>query len=173
MSRRYEQDEHMGPRRSARSHNSNDRNEHIEEYDEYGFTPSTGKVEGYFEGLVSRHEAGTLAAHDLTTLTDLLGDEAHEALNENQDFQTRFASYLDDLVHVLHMEDGAGLRVLRHWLDLAGGSQRLLGSSLDLYAAAALHDYSQDRMAEIAMADPMSLVRLQLEGARQWKMPAG
>ncbi len=139
-------------------------------HDDYGFRQSSNAPESYFDGLLNRHEAGTLAAQDLTTLTDLLGEEAHEADRESREFYTRLASYLDDLLHVLQMEGGAGLRVLRHWLDFAGANQRLLGSLVDLQAAAALHDYRQDRMAEIAMADPMSLVRLQLEGARQWKI---
>ncbi|MFI3270931.1 MAG: hypothetical protein R3Y11_02355 [Pseudomonadota bacterium] len=140
--------------------------------DVYGFKQSPSKPESHFDELINRHEAGTLAAQDLTTLTDLLGDEADEADCESREFYTRLASYLDDLLHVLQMDGGAGLRVVRHWLDYAGAHQRLLGTNMDLAAAAALHDYRQDRMAEIAMADPMSLVRLQLEGARQWKMSA-
>lgn len=130
-----------------------------------------GKGDAYFDGLVHRHEEGLLAAQDLTTLTDLLGEEASEACRESREYETRFASYLEDLGTLMRLENGAGIRVLRHWIDQAGGGQRFLGTSMPIHAAAALHDYRQDRMAEIAMADPMSLVRLQLEGARQWKMP--
>lgn len=111
--------------------------------------------------------AGLMALDD-GALTDLLAPEIEAAQVAARDAETRFAAYLDDLVAVLDLEGGAGVRVLRHWLDAAGAGQRLGRAGPALRAVAALHDYGCDRMAEVALASPASLLRIQLEGARQW-----
>ncbi|WMW66726.1 hypothetical protein [Nitratidesulfovibrio liaohensis] len=69
---------------------------------------------------------------------------------------------------VLRTRGGAGVRVLRHWLDAACANDRLSRPEPAIHGAAALYDYARDRTAEIAMADPASLLRIQLEGARRW-----
>ncbi|MDR3045790.1 MAG: hypothetical protein LBU75_16260 [Desulfovibrio sp.] len=101
-------------------------------------------------------------------LTDLLGPEAEEARQARREETTRLAVYLDDLAAVLRTQGGAGVRVLRHWLDAACANDRLSRPEPAIHGAAALYDYARDRTAEIAMADPASLLRIQLEGARRW-----
>lgn len=109
-------------------------------------------------------------------LTDLLGPEVAEARQARRDEATRLAAYLDDLAAVLRTEGGAGVRVVRHWLDAACANDRLSRPEPAIHGAAALYDYARDRTAEIAMADPASLLRIQLEGARRWageQLPPG
>ena len=101
-------------------------------------------------------------------LTDLLGPEVEEARHARREETTRLAAYLDDLAAVLRTQGGAGVRVLRHWLDAACANDRLSRPEPAIHGAAALYDYARDRTAEIAMADPASLLRIQLEGARRW-----
>lgn len=101
-------------------------------------------------------------------LTDLLGPEVEEANHARREETTRLAAYLDDLAAVLRTQGGAGVRVLRHWLDAACANDRLSRPEPAIHGAAALYDYARDRTAEIAMADPASLLRIQLEGARRW-----
>jgi len=101
-------------------------------------------------------------------LTDLLGPEVEEARRIRREERTRLAAYLDDLAVVLRAGGGAGVRVLRHWLDAACANDRLSRPEPAIHGAAALYDYARDRTAEIAMADPASLLRIQLEGARRW-----
>lgn len=101
-------------------------------------------------------------------LTDLLGPEVEEARRARREETTRLAAYLDDLAAVLRTQGGAGVRVLRHWLDAACANDRLSRPEPAIHGAAALYDYARDRTAEIAMADPASLLRIQLEGARRW-----
>jgi hypothetical protein len=101
-------------------------------------------------------------------LTDLLGPEVEEARRARREERTRLAAYLDDLAAVLRAGGGAGVRVLRHWLDAACANDRLSRPEPAIHGAAALYDYARDRTAEIAMADPASLLRIQLEGARRW-----
>lgn len=107
---------------------------------------------------------------DITGITDFLDAEQAHAEQHIKVLQAHFTSYLSDLKSILILPGGAGIRVVRHWLDSAAMGQRMADIPDDsrLRAAAALHDYGHDRMAEIAMADPSSLVRIQLEGARQW-----
>lgn len=113
-------------------------------------------------------ELARLMALDTQGLAALLQDELVLAHKDMQDRETRFAAYLDDLRAVLGIAGGAGVRVLRHWLDGACANERLSRPEPALYAAAALYDYARDRMAEVALADPVCLLHLQLEGARQW-----
>lgn len=101
-------------------------------------------------------------------LTDLLGAEVEEAHRAGREERTRLAAYLGDLAAVLRMEGGSGVRVLRHWLDAACANERLSLPEPAIHGAAALYDYARDRTAEIAMSDPASLLRIQLEGARRW-----
>ncbi|WP_353115880.1 hypothetical protein [Nitratidesulfovibrio sp.] len=101
-------------------------------------------------------------------LTDLLGPEVEEARRARREETTRLAAYLDDLAAVLRTQGGVGVRVLRHWLDAACANDRLSRPEPAIHGAAALYDYARDRTAEIAMADPASLLRIQLEGARRW-----
>ncbi len=82
--------------------------------------------------------------------------------------QTRLAAYLEDLRAVLRLPGGAGLRVVHRWLNEACCFARLSLPEPHIYGAAALADYARDRMAEMALADPASHVRVQLAGARQW-----
>ncbi len=109
-----------------------------------------------------------LMALDGAGLTDLLAEETEAARQVAREAEMRFAAYLEDLTTVLAIEGGAGVRVVRHWLDAAGLGARLGQCGASLRGAAALHDYGRDRMAEVALADPASLLRIQLEGARQW-----
>jgi len=101
-------------------------------------------------------------------LTDLLGPEVDAARHARREETTRLAAYLDDLAAVLRTQGGAGVRVMRHWLDAACANDRLSRPEPAIHGAAALYDYARDRTAEIAMADPASLLRIQLEGARRW-----
>ncbi len=93
-------------------------------------------------------------------LTDLLGPEVEEARRVRREERTRLAAYLDDLAAVLRAGGGAGVRVLRHWLDAACANDRLSRPEPAIHGAAALYDYARDRTAEIAMADPASLLRI-------------
>lgn len=101
-------------------------------------------------------------------LTDLLASDYANARNALRDEEARALSYLADLREVLRLESGAGVRVLRQWLDTACSNERLSRTNASIYGATALYDYARDRMADIALSDPVSHVRIQLEGARQW-----
>ncbi len=101
-------------------------------------------------------------------LTDLLAGEYEQDRRAMRDAEARTLSYLSDLRVVLRTDGGSGVRVLRHWLDAACANDRLSGAGARLHGAAALHDYARDRMAEVVLADPVSHVRIQLEGARLW-----
>ncbi|UZP67376.1 hypothetical protein N1030_17540 [Desulfovibrio mangrovi] len=105
---------------------------------------------------------------DEGALTDLLACDYASARNALRDEEARALSYLSDLREVLRLESGAGVRVLRHWLDAACANERLSRTNASVYGATALYDYARDRMADIALSDPVSHVRMQLEGARQW-----
>jgi|GEM_PF-4541987 len=115
--------------------------------------------DGMLEGLLGMDEQ---------CLTDLMADEFALARKEAARSEARMLAYLDDLAAVLRMPCGSGLRVVRHWLDAACASQRISGTGQALPALAALFDYARDRMADVALADPASHVRLQIEGARNW-----
>lgn len=93
-----------------------------------------------------------------------LAQEEQELATEQQ----RFAAYLADLRLLVREPGGAGLRVLRHWLDASCAFARLHGPAPQIYATTALADFARDRMAEIALADPAGHLRMQLIGARQW-----
>lgn len=103
-------------------------------------------------------------------LTDLMASEFALARQQAARSEARMLAYLDDLAAVLRMPCGSGLRVVRHWLDAACASERISGRPDMLPSLAALFDYARDRMADVALADPASHVRLQLEGARLWAM---
>ena len=94
----------------------------------------------------------------------------HLAREEEQAFtdQQRLSAYLADLRLVIRQPGGAGLRVLRHWLDESCAFARLHGPAPQIYATTALADFARDRMAEIALADPAGHLHVQLIGARQW-----
>ena len=105
---------------------------------------------------------------DEAALTDLLASDYACARNFQRDEEARALSYLADMREVLRLESGAGVRVLRHWLDAACVNERLSRTNASIYGATALYDFARDRMADIALSDPVSHVRIQLEGARQW-----
>lgn len=113
-------------------------------------------------------ELRNLLALDDAALTDLLDEDISLARDAARDDEARALAYLDDLREVLRMSSGAGVRVLRRWLDDACANERLSRTNASVYGATALYDYARDRMADIAMSDPVSHVRIQLEGAREW-----
>lgn len=113
-------------------------------------------------------ELGALLQLDESALTDLLETDYEDARAARRDEEARMLSYLADLRTVLRLDDGAGVRVLRHWLDAACANERLSRTNASVYGATALYDFARDRMADIALSDPVSHVRIQLEGARQW-----
>ncbi|GFM36579.1 hypothetical protein [Desulfovibrio psychrotolerans] len=113
-------------------------------------------------------ELGALLELDEEALTDLLATDYERVRREARDEEARMLSYLADLREVLRVDSGAGVRVLRHWLDGACANERLSRTNASVYGATALYDYARDRMGDIALADPVSHVRMQLEGARQW-----
>ncbi len=106
-------------------------------------------------------------------LEDLCLATPDDELLASRENRQKFLRYLEDLRLVLRLPDGAGLRVLRHWLDEASAFGRIFLPAPRIFAAAALTDYARDRMAEIALADPAGHVRVQLAGARQWAAAAG
>ena len=77
------------------------------------------------------------------------------------------ARYLEDLRAVLRMPGGAGLRVLRRWLDEAQAYGAVSLPTPQIYAAAALFDYARERMAEAVVADPVGFLRIHLAGMRR------
>ena len=87
--------------------------------------------------------------------------------NPERDAETRMLSYLHDLREVLRMESGAGIRVLRMWLDEACMNSRL-GRDEYMREQVALQEFARDRMADVALADPVCHVRLQLQFSREW-----
>lgn len=110
---------------------------------------------------------GLLEANE-ERLTDLLDDDYAAARNVARNEEAKALSFLADLKEVLAISSGAGVRVLRHWLDAACANERLSRTNASVYGATALYDYARDRMAEVALADPVSHVRIQLQGAREW-----
>ncbi|MCG8531047.1 MAG: hypothetical protein MI749_10310 [Desulfovibrionales bacterium] len=83
------------------------------------------------------------------------------------DAETRMLAYLHDLRDVLRMESGAGLRVLRAWLDEACMNRRLERDE-HMREQVALQEFARDRMADVALADPVCHVRLQLQFSKEW-----
>ena len=83
------------------------------------------------------------------------------------DAETRMISYLQDLREVLRLESGAGVRVLRMWLDEACMNNRLARDE-HMREHVALLEYARDRMADVALADPVCHVRLQLQFSQEW-----
>lgn len=83
------------------------------------------------------------------------------------DAETRMISYLQDLREILRIESGAGVRVLRMWLDEACMNTRLARDE-HMRERVALLEYARDRMADVALADPVCHVRLQLQFSHEW-----
>ena len=77
------------------------------------------------------------------------------------------ARYFEDLRTVMRMPGGAGLRVLRRWLDEAQAYGAVSLPTPQIYAAAALFDYARERMAEAVVADPVGFLRIHLAGMRR------
>ncbi|WP_066854030.1 hypothetical protein [Halodesulfovibrio spirochaetisodalis] len=96
-------------------------------------------------------------------LTEDYGMESARAT----DAETRMLSYLHDLREVLRIDTGAGVRVLRMWLDEACVNRRLARDE-SMRESVALQEYARDRMADIALADPLCHVRLQLQFSQEW-----
>lgn len=108
-----------------------------------------------------------LMACDDAVLEAMLGTDDARL---DPDREVRAKMYMDDLREVLTMEGGAGIRVLRMWLEAAGMSSPVFVANSSIYKFAALRDYAQERMAEIVASDPKSGLRVMLEGARQAAM---
>ncbi|MCT4536305.1 hypothetical protein [Halodesulfovibrio sp.] len=100
-------------------------------------------------------------------LSRMLTEEYGSGQARDADAETRIISYLQDLRDVLRMGSGAGVRVLRMWLDEACVNNRLARDET-MRERVALLEYSRDRMADIALADPVSHVRLQLQFSQEW-----
>jgi len=116
-----------------------------------------------------------MADEELITLCGL-GDEALSGIlvedygagcMSGSDEETRILSYLRDLREVLRLESGAGVRVLRMWLDEACMNNRLARDE-HMRERVALLEYARDRMADVALADPLCHVRLQLQFSQEW-----
>lgn len=105
-------------------------------------------------------------------LTDLLLEDYGLSNAKDSTAETRMLSYLHDLREVLRLQSGAGVRVLRMWLDEACLNSRS-GGTLNLRERAALQDYARDRMADVALADPVCHVRLQLQFSKEWAAASG
>ena len=105
-----------------------------------------GKEQGLFEDILSLQDS---------------------AIIKDQGLEQAFLAYLDDLRTVLDEPSGAGLRVIRQWLDEAQGFSTIFAETPRIYAHAALADFARERMAEVALASPLSHVRIQLVGVRQ------
>ena len=105
-------------------------------------------------------------------LTDLLLEDYGLSGAKDSTAETRMLSYLHDLREVLRLQSGAGVRVLRMWLDEACLNSRS-GGTEHLRERAALQDYARDRMADVALADPVCHVRLQLQFSKEWAAASG
>ena len=108
------------------------------------------------------------------TLRDLMlpldvfaGAAAEEGVLENETPEIVQARYLEDLRTIMRMPGGAGLRVLRRWLDEAQAYSPLSLPAPQIYAATALFDYARERMAEAVVADPVGFLRIHLAGVRR------
>lgn len=104
-------------------------------------------------------------------LSRLLAEDYGVEQARNTDAETRMISYLQDLREVLRLESGAGVRVLRMWLDEACLNNRLARDDY-MRERVALLEYARDRMADIALADPVCHVRLQLQFSQGWAATA-
>lgn len=100
-------------------------------------------------------------------LSRLLTEDYGVEHARNADAETRMISYLQDLREVLRLETGAGVRVLRMWLDEACMNNRLARDE-HMRERVALLEYARDRMADVALADPVCHVRLQLQFSQEW-----
>lgn len=105
-------------------------------------------------------------------LTDLLLEDYCLPEAADSSAETRMLSYLHDLREVLRLQSGAGVRVLRMWLDEACLNSRSAGEQY-IRERAALQDYARDRMADVALADPVCHVRLQLQFSKEWAAASG
>lgn len=81
------------------------------------------------------------------------------------DEEARDLAYMEDLRKVLNTPEG--IRVIRVWLDTANAFGVIFQTNANIYRAAALHDYSQDRLGEIMAADPRQGLKVLLEGAKE------
>ncbi|MEZ0575450.1 hypothetical protein [Halodesulfovibrio aestuarii] len=102
-----------------------------------------------------------------TELSRLLAEDYGMEHARSADAETRMISYLQDLREVLRLESGAGVRVLRMWLDEACMNNRLARDE-HMRERVALLEYARDRMADVALADPVCHVRLQLQFSQEW-----
>jgi len=100
-------------------------------------------------------------------LSRLLTEDYGVEHARSADAETRMISYLQDLREVLRLESGAGVRVLRMWLDEACMNNRLARDE-HMRERVALLEYARDRMADVALADPVCHVRLQLQFSQEW-----
>ena len=100
-------------------------------------------------------------------LSRLLTEDYGVEHARSADAETRMISYLQDLREILRVESGAGVRVLRMWLDEACMNTRLARDE-HMRERVALLEYARDRMADVALADPVCHVRLQLQFSQEW-----
>lgn len=100
-------------------------------------------------------------------LSRLLTEDYGVEHARSADAETRMISYLQDLREILRIESGAGVRVLRMWLDEACMNSRLARDE-HMRERVALLEYARDRMADVALADPVCHVRLQLQFSQEW-----
>ena len=100
-------------------------------------------------------------------LSRLLTEDYGVEHARSADAETRMISYLQDLREILRVESGAGVRVLRMWLDEACMNNRLARDE-HMRERVALLEYARDRMADVALADPVCHVRLQLQFSQEW-----
>lgn len=100
-------------------------------------------------------------------LSRLLTEDYGVEHARSADAETRMISYLQDLREILRVESGAGVRVLRMWLDEACMNTRLARDE-HILERVALLEYARDRMADVALADPVCHVRLQLQFSQEW-----
>ena len=84
--------------------------------------------------------------------------------NMDDDEQVRTMRFLDALKSVLSTPDG--LIVLRYWLDQSMAFGEVFTKEPEIYKAAALRDFADARMMEIAVASPKAHMMLLLQGHR-------
>lgn len=106
-----------------------------------------------------------ISALDDEALSQIINDEAGKL---DADEEARNLAYMEDLREVLNTP--AGVRVLRIWLDMAVAFGTVFQTNANIYRAAALHDYAQDRLGEIMAANPRQGLKVLLEGARERKI---
>lgn len=109
-------------------------------------------------------------SEELTTMTvaesvaEDLGLPVEEVLQMPAEEQAAWDRYFAALRTVLETREGQ--IVIRHWLDAAKAFDRIFQTNSNVYRAAALNDYAQDRLEEVAVAGQKHYYQLLHQGHR-------